>query len=79
VQEVSTDQQGAYHTRPLDSVFTYELEASKDDYLFVKADGNNFQSHKLAKLTVIVKDKHTGELVDDVFLSLSAGKIRLSQ
>ena len=56
---------------------SYEISLSKQDYTFEKFEGQQFEfiAKKVAKLDVTVYDR-TGKPLEDVFVSISAGKDR---
>jgi hypothetical protein len=51
----TTDRQGNYKVGPLYDDLQYDVEASKEDYVF-KKDGFNFSAQKLSSLIINVKD-----------------------
>ena len=53
----------------------YQVILSKQDYIFVKSEGSDFDfiAKKVSRLDIVVKDKN-GKLLESVFVSISAGK-----
>lgn len=74
---VKSDESGNYKVGPLYDDQTYTIKASKEDYNFVETTRGNFKAQKLSSLTIIAKDLQ-GKPLPQVFLQLSAGKLRLS-
>lgn len=66
VVTVKTDTSGKYKVGPLYDDQVYEVEASKEDYVF-KKEGNNFKAQKLSSLTVTIKDQ-SGNPLESVFV-----------
>ena len=74
------DEDGTYRAGPFEADFKYEIIPAKEDFSFVAKEGSprDFTSQKLSKLEVVVVNEETGALLEDVFLSLSAGETRLT-
>ncbi len=77
VVTVMSDASGAYKVGPLYDDQTYEITAFKEDYNFEETSFGNFKAQKLSSLTIVAKDL-AGNPLPQVFLQLSAGKLRLS-
>ena len=64
VVTITTDASGAFKAGPLYDDQTYEVEPSKEDYLFTKEAGTyNFKAQKQSTLVLTVKDS-TGSPLD---------------
>ena len=72
-KESITDNKGQYNVGPLPHD-KYDVEASKDGYVFEKAS-NGFKSKKLASILVKVQDLDKNPL-SDVVVSVSGGNYR---
>lgn len=71
---------GSYSHGPLAIHESYDVYAAKDDYIIESAaeDRFAFKSQRLAKLEVRVVDAKTLKPLEGAFLSLSAGKTRIT-
>lgn len=76
---MKTDSDGNYRYGPVE-IKEYLAFAHKEDFIFEKKEGNlfDFKSSQLAKLEVNVIDRKTKKSLEGVFLSLSAGKKRIT-
>jgi len=74
LEPVQTDTNGKFVIGPIVKA-SYEIQIEKQDYIFTKKDGRDFDfiAKKIAKLDVIAKDSN-GKLLDGVFVSISASK-----
>ena len=78
ITTIKTDDEGNYKFGPAE-VQDYQVFARKEDFIFEKKEGSNdFKSSQLAKLEVSVTDRKTKKVLEGVFLSLSAGKKRIT-
>lgn len=73
--ETISNAEGRFSFGPLDNDLTYDIEASKESYVFSEYDHSRqtFKAHKLCEIVATVKDEE-GNSLPGVLLSLSGGE-----
>lgn len=73
--ETTSNAEGRFTFGPLDNNLSYEIEASKESYVFSDFDHSlqTFKAHKLCEIVATIKDEE-GNALPGVLLSLSGGE-----